>query len=93
MQSVKKHLFTSILNNNFTASWFHKLLPIDSIAVFLQKALNMSKKSKKNLGGIVFSTNPDYEYTPDKQDDLETLPPKNRIWKSGSIRNNGKEKL
>lgn len=43
----------------------------------------MSKKSKKNLGGIVFSTNPDYEYTPDKQDDLETLPPEKqnlKIW-------------
>ena len=31
----------------------------------------------------MFSTNPDYEHTPDEQDQLETLPPQNqnlKIW-------------
>jgi translation initiation factor 1 len=35
----------------------------------------MSKKKHSNPGGIVFSTNPDFSYESDHQEDQETLPP------------------
>jgi len=35
----------------------------------------MSKKNKKNRDGIVYSTNPDYEYKLDQESQEETLPP------------------
>jgi translation initiation factor 1 len=34
----------------------------------------MSKKKKKGRSGVVYSTNPDFEYTHDEEDQ-ETLPP------------------
>lgn len=38
----------------------------------------MSKKNRKHRSGIVFSTNPDYEYNYNNNDDEETLPPKDQ---------------
>ncbi|WP_295126790.1 translation initiation factor [uncultured Chitinophaga sp.] len=35
----------------------------------------MSKKKHSNPGGIVFSTNPDFSYESDNQEDQDTLPP------------------
>ena len=35
----------------------------------------MAKKNKKNRNGIVFSTNPDFEYQNDNDDNIETLDP------------------
>jgi translation initiation factor 1 len=35
----------------------------------------MGKKSKKNRSGIVYSTNPDYEYEYDNDDQMESLDP------------------
>ena len=44
----------------------------------------MSKKSKKNRSGVVYSTNPDYEYSyDDEMDEIETLPPNQqqlKVW-------------
>ncbi len=34
----------------------------------------MAKKNKKNRSGIVFSTNPDFEYSYNEDDEIETLP-------------------
>jgi len=39
---------------------------------------SMSKKIRKHRSGIVFSTNPDYEYNYNNNDDEETLPPKDQ---------------
>lgn len=39
---------------------------------------SMSKKNRKHRSGIVFSTNPDYEYNYNNNDDEETLPPKDQ---------------
>jgi translation initiation factor 1 len=39
--------------------------------------------SKKNRSGIIYSTNPDFEYSDSGQDEAETLPPAQqdlRIW-------------
>lgn len=38
----------------------------------------MSKKNKKNRTGIVFSTNRDFEYNYDAEDDIETLAPEDQ---------------
>ena len=35
----------------------------------------MAKKSKKNRTGIVFSTNPDYDYNYTEEEEQNTLPP------------------
>ena len=35
----------------------------------------MARKSKKNRRGIVFSTNPDFEYTHGEQEEMEAIPP------------------
>jgi len=35
----------------------------------------MSKKNKKKLGRVVYSTNPDYEYEDDQPQEDETIPP------------------
>ena len=35
----------------------------------------MSKKSKKNRRGIVFSTDPDFDYSYEDQEEAELLPP------------------
>lgn len=35
----------------------------------------MSKKNKNNRRGIVFSTDPDFEYSYEEQEEQETLPP------------------
>ena len=35
----------------------------------------MSQKSRKNRSGIVYSTNPDFEYMFEEKEDLVTLPP------------------
>lgn len=39
----------------------------------------MSKKSKKNRTGIVYSTNPDYEYSGDNEQDGNTVAPNNQV--------------
>ncbi len=39
--------------------------------------------SKKNRSGIIYSTNPDFEYSDSSQDEAETLPPAQqdlRVW-------------
>lgn len=35
----------------------------------------MSKKNKNNRRGVVYSTNPDFEYSYEEQNEQETLPP------------------
>lgn len=35
----------------------------------------MSKKNKNNRRGVVFSTDPDFEYSHEEQEEQETLPP------------------
>ena len=44
----------------------------------------MSKKQKfKDITGILFSTDPEFNYTPESQDEMATLPPRDqnlRIW-------------
>lgn len=35
----------------------------------------MAKKKKKRIQGVVFSTDPDYDYSFDDQEEAETLPP------------------
>ena len=48
------------------------------------QSLNMGKKSKKNRTGVVYSTNPDYDYNyDDEMDEIETLPPNQqqlKVW-------------
>lgn len=39
----------------------------------------MGKKSKKNRMGIVYSTDPDYDYDMDGQEDQETLPREKQV--------------
>lgn len=39
----------------------------------------MSKKSKKNRSGIVFSTNPDFEYQYGEEETTETLAPNQQV--------------
>lgn len=51
--------------------------------LFLQKHKAMSKKNKNNPGGIIFSTNPHFEYEKEEQDAIITLPPDKqnlKIW-------------
>lgn len=39
--------------------------------------------SKKNRSGVIYSTNPDFEYSDSSQDEAETLPPAQqdlRVW-------------
>lgn len=35
----------------------------------------MAKKSKKNRDGVVFSTDPDFQYSYNENEQIETLPP------------------
>ena len=39
----------------------------------------MSKKSKKNRSGVVYSTNPDFEYQYNEENDQETLSPEQQV--------------
>ena len=47
--------------------------PVSSIKNYARKTIIMGKKSKKNRIGVVYSTNPDYNYDHDAEE-VETLP-------------------
>ncbi len=50
-------------------------LTIDFIAYFRTKFRTMAKKKWKNLDGVVFSTNQDYDYQTNDSEEQETLEP------------------